>query len=96
MPCNSSKRTPSSGHVTSTTLPELPKINGEILLDIFMHRSLRTEASSGSVYTANERLSVLGMQVLEMVVTELLFHEKPILNAKEILVCDPLNHGRPK
>jgi len=64
-----------------TTLPELPKITGEIILDVFTHRSLHHAEAQRS-----ERLSELGKQVLELAVMDVLFYRKPLLKAKEMAV----------
>jgi hypothetical protein len=58
-------------------LPELPKITGDIILEVFTHSSLQ-----GS----NERLVELGRTVSEAVVTHLLFHRRPFLGASTITV----------
>ncbi|KAF8560207.1 hypothetical protein OG21DRAFT_38851 [Imleria badia] len=63
-------------------LPDLPKLSGEILLEVFTHRSLRLACHAK--YRDNERLSVLGSHILEMVTTQLLFSRKPMLTRNEI------------
>lgn len=65
-------------------LPELPKLSGEIMLEVFTHRSLRLACHAK--YRDNERLSVLGSHILEMVATQLLFNRKPMLTRSEIEV----------
>lgn len=65
-------------------LPELPKLSGEILLEVFTHRSLRLACHAK--YRDNERLSVLGSYILEMMTTQLLFNRKPMLTRSEIEV----------
>ena len=65
-------------------LPELPKLSGEVLLEVFTHRSLRLACHAK--YRDNERLSVLGSHMLDMVTTQLLFSRKPMLTRSEIEV----------
>jgi hypothetical protein len=65
-------------------LPELPKLSGQIMLEVFTHRSLRLACHAK--YRDNERLSVLGSYILEMMTTQLLFNKKPMLTRSEIEV----------
>lgn len=65
-------------------LPELPKLSGENMLEVFTHRSLRLACHAK--YRDNERLSVLGSHILEMMTTQLLFNRKPMLTRSEIEV----------
>ncbi|KAJ4485942.1 ribonuclease III domain-containing protein [Lentinula aciculospora] len=65
-------------------VPPLPKINGETLLQVLTHRSLRRpEEASGSF--DNERLAELGAKVLDTAITAALFHRRPILSGPEML-----------
>lgn len=65
-------------------LPELPKLSGQIMLEVFTHKSLRLACHAK--YRDNERLSVLGSHILEMVTTQLLFNRKPMFTRNEIEV----------
>jgi hypothetical protein len=58
-------------------IPELPRITGDIILEVFTHSSLQ-----GS----NERLVELGRTVSEAIVTHFLFHRTPFLGASSITV----------
>ena len=72
-----------------TTLPPLPKLTGDIILDVFTHRSLRfpgAPISEDSEYGDNERLAVLGEKALETAVTDTLFKKRPMLKAADIEV----------
>lgn len=65
-------------------LPELPKLSGQIMLEVFTHKSLRVACHAK--YRDNERLSVLGSHILEMMTTQLLFNRRPMLMRSEIEV----------
>jgi dsRNA-specific ribonuclease len=66
-----------------TVFPPLPKINGDVILEVFTHKSLRV-AHVNEEYGDNERLALLGSAFLEAVVTESLFRLKPTLEADDI------------
>lgn len=71
-------------------LPELPKLSGQIMLEVFTHKSLRHACHAR--YRDNERLSVLGSYILEMITTHLLFNRRPMLLRGEIEVsAAPMN-----
>ncbi|KAH7910698.1 hypothetical protein BJ138DRAFT_1064608 [Hygrophoropsis aurantiaca] len=63
-------------------VPPQPKLTGPIIVEVFTHKSLRI--ACGARYRDNERLSILGKQVLDMITTQLLFFRKPNLKAEEI------------
>ncbi|KAF8634410.1 hypothetical protein AX15_000861 [Amanita polypyramis BW_CC] len=66
-------------------LPPLPKITGEIILQVFTHRSLqRSHGGTLEDNSDNRRLAVLGKTVLEVVVTHSLFKQKPPLAAADM------------
>ncbi|KAG0704356.1 hypothetical protein DFH29DRAFT_911984 [Suillus ampliporus] len=65
-------------------LPDLPKLSGLIILEVFTHRSLRLACNA--LFRDNERLSVLGHEILEMMTTQLLFFRKPQLAVQQIEV----------
>jgi dsRNA-specific ribonuclease len=73
--------TPESNLVA--TMPDLPKLTTEIILDVFTHKSLQDQSHAPS---QSERLAELGERVLELIVTDILFHQRPCLNATEIAV----------
>ncbi|KZT02407.1 ribonuclease III [Laetiporus sulphureus 93-53] len=67
--------------------PPAPKLRGDIILEVFTHKSLRfpgAPTNEESEYGDNERLSVLGEKVLETAVTFTLFNKKPMIKAQEI------------
>jgi len=73
--------------MTNPNLPPLPKLTGEIILEVFTHRSLRFQGApinEDSDYGDNERLAILGERVLETAVTDTLFRKRPMLKADEI------------
>ncbi|KAI0079639.1 hypothetical protein K474DRAFT_1591679 [Panus rudis PR-1116 ss-1] len=66
-------------------LPPLPALTGEIILDVFTHRSLRFPgAPTNDEYGDNDRLAALGKQALELAITDALFKKRPMLNAQDI------------
>ena len=71
------------------SLPAAPKLRGDIILEVFTHKSLRfpgAPINEDSEFGDNERLSVLGEKVLELAVTFALFNKRPMLKAEEIEV----------
>ena len=84
--------------VKPMTTSELPKLVGEIMLDVFTHKSIKVPTSSVSEHD-NERLAVLGKSALEMATTFVLFRQRPVQTAEEIAVrivyCPtvPLSHS---
>ncbi|KAI6008335.1 hypothetical protein F5J12DRAFT_828118 [Pisolithus orientalis] len=65
-------------------LPPLPKLSGMPVLAVFTHKSLRLACHA--TYDDNERLTILGQHVLDMVTTHLLFSRKPKLKNENIEV----------
>ncbi|PFH54825.1 hypothetical protein AMATHDRAFT_52777 [Amanita thiersii Skay4041] len=66
-------------------LPPLPKITGDVILQVFTHRSLqRSHGGTLEDNSDNERLAVLGRIVLDAVVTRVLFTHRPPLTTSEI------------
>jgi len=63
-------------------LPNLPKLSGHNLLEVYTHKSLRIACNAQ--FHDNERLSVLGHEILEMMTTQLLFSRKPKLAVQQI------------
>lgn len=67
--------------------PPLPQIqSGDLILQVFTHKSLRRPNATPEQYGDNERLADLGKVVLDAAITHTLFHSRPILQAAEISV----------
>ncbi|TFK36878.1 hypothetical protein BDQ12DRAFT_736619 [Crucibulum laeve] len=84
------KRTHPGGHgksFNSAHAPPLPKIGGDLILQVFTHKSLRRKTGSDNPehYGDNERLSELGKIALEATVTNYLFMKRPFLTAAEMI-----------
>jgi ribonuclease-3 len=66
-------------------LPQLPQLEGSLLLDVFTHSSLDYE---GKVFNEdfgeNSRLADIGEKVLNLAVTQRLFFKRPLLSVSEI------------
>ncbi|KAI0961970.1 hypothetical protein AcV7_000925 [Taiwanofungus camphoratus] len=85
-PGPSLKRSRSTSN-TMDALPPVPKLHGEIILEVFTHSSLRfpgAPTNEDSEYGNGERLSVLGEKILEAAVTSALFSKRPMLKADDI------------
>ncbi|KJA25860.1 hypothetical protein HYPSUDRAFT_134007 [Hypholoma sublateritium FD-334 SS-4] len=65
-------------------IPLLPQINGDVALQVFTHISLRRPGASPANYGDNGRLADLGRNLFELVVTDILFRQRPMLQAVEI------------
>lgn len=70
----------------SSPFPPLPKINSELILQVYTHISLRRLDAPPDDYGDNERLARLGEMVLDATVTYALFNKRPMLNTQEIRV----------
>lgn len=68
-----------------STLPPLPKIDGDVdlMLDVYTHSSLRATARMNETYGDALRLEQLGSKVLDLAVTIHLFNERPPLNTAQ-------------
>ncbi|KAF8519133.1 hypothetical protein BU17DRAFT_48019 [Hysterangium stoloniferum] len=66
--------------VSEPQYPALPPINGEHLLNVYTHKSLRMVDGSGD----NERYAVLGEKVFEAEITYYIFTRHPTYDRKEI------------
>lgn len=67
--------------------PKLPKVDCELLLEAYTHKSLRkTVGNVEDRLRDNERLAVLGKSVLGLVITGILYKQKPRRDADEIEV----------
>lgn len=63
-----------------TSLPHLPALEGEILLDVYTHNSLNhDETVYNENYGDNTRFQELGESALILAVTQRLFLVKPML-----------------
>ena len=74
------------------TLPPLPGLSGDIILEVFTHRSLRfpgAPTAGGDEY-GNDRLAAIGEKALEMAITDALFRQRRVLKAVEIEVSPSL------
>jgi len=71
---------------TMDTIPSLPKITGDIILEVFTHRTLRFPGAppASEEYGDNERLAELGAKALDTAVTYALFCKRPMLTAAEL------------
>ena len=87
---NSLKRTRSENQrkFNASLAPPLPQIkSGDLILQVFTHKSLRRPNVTPEHYGDNERLADLGKVVLDAAITRTLFNSRPILQAAEISVC---------
>lgn len=77
-----------------STLPPLPKIDGDIdlMLDVYTHSSLSTTSGMNETYGDTLRLEQLGAKVLDFAVTVHLYNEhSPLNTAEEIRASRALN-----
>jgi dsRNA-specific ribonuclease len=70
------------GHESTS---ELPKLIGEIMLEVYTHKSIKSASSSVREYD-NERLALLGKSALDMAVTYVLFVKRPFQSAEDLAV----------
>ncbi|KAJ3910123.1 ribonuclease III domain-containing protein [Lentinula edodes] len=70
--------------ISHSGVPPLPKINGDTLLQVLTHRSLRRQDDALENFD-NERLAELGATVLDTAITVALFHRRPVLSGLEML-----------
>ena len=83
---NPLKRTRSENKIKFNA-PPLPQIkSGDLILQVFTHKSLRRPNATPEQYGDNERLADLGKVVLDAAITRTLFNIRPILQAAEISV----------
>ncbi|KAJ8509433.1 hypothetical protein ONZ45_g8402 [Pleurotus djamor] len=77
----------SSSSTTHYDLPRLPDLDGNLLLQVYTHKSLRrTRGTDEETNRDNERLAVLGKAVLDLAITSALFDQTPRPDAEEIEV----------
>ncbi|CAL1695090.1 unnamed protein product [Somion occarium] len=67
-------------------LAPLPALSGDIILEVFTHRSLRFPGAPNSqeFEYGNDRLAIIGEKALEMALTDALYRQRPILKAHDI------------
>ncbi|KAF8913028.1 hypothetical protein CPB84DRAFT_1841453 [Gymnopilus junonius] len=65
-------------------VPPLPRINSDIALQVFTHRSLRRPNASPAHYGDNERLQELGKAAFDAALVYALFRRRPFLQAVDI------------
>lgn len=75
---------PSAMNKPELRYPPAPELHGELLLDVFTHRSLRQEGGGSK---DNERYAVLGEVVLEACITHCVFLCHPHFGKGEMEVC---------
>lgn len=69
-------------------LPTLPLLSGDLILDVFTHKSLRYPgAPVDNEFGDNDRLALLGGRLLSTAMTLALFNKRPMLSSEEIQVC---------
>ncbi|KAL1951472.1 hypothetical protein VTO73DRAFT_621 [Trametes versicolor] len=81
------KRSRSASVTMDPDLPPAPKIDGEAMLEVFVHRSMKFSGAplnGDSPYGDGQRLQVLGDKVLEAAYTDVLFYKRPMLKADEL------------
>ncbi|RPD53844.1 hypothetical protein L226DRAFT_540327 [Lentinus tigrinus ALCF2SS1-7] len=78
---------------TETEIPPAPQIDGEAMLEIFVHQSVRfpsppmnPNSDSSSPFGDGVRLAMIGSKVLEAAYMYLLFSQQPLLKAEEMEV----------
>jgi len=70
-----------------TRVPPLPPLqSGDLILQVFTHKSLRRPKVSPADYGDNERLSELGKAALDVATTNALFQKRPYLEVADISV----------
>ncbi|TFK56720.1 hypothetical protein OE88DRAFT_1730182 [Heliocybe sulcata] len=70
---------------TMANIPPLPKLSGDMTLEVFSHKSLRFEgAPRNDEVGDSDRLAVLGAKVLDMAVMHTLFSKRPMLDADDL------------
>lgn len=72
--------------MSNPTVPQLPQLEGDLLLDIFTHSSLDYHGKPvNETYGDNRRLADLGEKVLYLTVTQRLFDKRPMYTSTEIV-----------
>ena len=74
---------------TMPDLPNIPRLSGDIILEVFTHRSIRfAGAPANEEYGDNERLASLGEKAFDLAVSDALFRKRPMLKAEDIDVSN--------
>jgi dsRNA-specific ribonuclease len=82
-----SQKRPLEDDAATFTLPELPKIGGELTLEVFTHDSLRYDGYlPNTEHGDHKRIAELGSKVLESAIMYALFRKKPPLSAEQMRV----------
>ncbi|KAE9398481.1 hypothetical protein BT96DRAFT_976409, partial [Gymnopus androsaceus JB14] len=78
----------SSTKMNTQNIPPLPKIDGDVdlTLSVFTHPSLDSRYGADPRLYDNDRLAVLGEQVLTQAITHYLFSKQPPLNCDQIQI----------
>ncbi|KAH9857962.1 hypothetical protein C2E23DRAFT_718683 [Lenzites betulinus] len=73
---------------TDNAFPPAPPIDGEAMLEVFVHRSMKFTGAplNDSIYGDGQRLAALGSKVVEAAYTDVYFNRKPMLRAEELKV----------
>lgn len=72
----------------STTLPLLPDLPTDAILEVHTHRSLGAMG-----FADNSKLTVLGLSAAEAITTLILLSEKPQIVAAELIVSHLISEG---
>ena len=64
----------------------LPNLRGDLILQVFTHKSMRRPGVSPDEYNDNERLVDLGKSAFEASFSRYFFYKRPMLKAYEIAV----------
>ena len=74
---------------TMEQLPDIPRLSGDIILEVFTHRSIRfAGAPLNEEYGDNDRLALLGEKAFNLAITDAMFRKRPMLKADELDVSD--------
>ena len=65
---------------TKMPLPPLPPISGNAALAVFVHRSFRSSRLNTNSFGDGDRLAFLGKRVLGMVVADVQFKRRPMMD----------------
>ena len=88
MASSSDKKTPQA---TAIEPPPAPHIDGEAILTIFVHKSLKAASGAaeknGSPYSDRKKLSTIGNRMLLAAYSLVLFDKKPMFSAEDLEVC---------
>ncbi|KAM5543394.1 hypothetical protein V8D89_002645 [Ganoderma adspersum] len=71
----------------TTMPPPPPRIQGEAMLEIFVHRSIRfpgAPLNTETAYGDADRLTAIGSKILEAAYVSILFDRRPLLNAADL------------